>query len=224
MSNKLTFDMFLHPHVLKELQKRKQLNVIRIYTDEVKPEKKSRFGYEGDTWYILESGRFYDNNENIFIFQDNTAKKKSGNIGIDIIAPCLYEDAMGDKVPASRIPKWAARTWVEIKAVSHPKKVQDITESDILTLGFERKADEGMPCYGIGDFSYATNNGLKYIFQQWWDEFMGGWRVIKKQGVPNEYVAYPYKDATNLREIAFEPLPRKALPNPYVMIYTVKVI
>ena len=75
-----------------------------------------------------------------------------------------------------------------------------------------------------GCAAQKVRNTLQGIFQQWWDEFMGGWRVIKKQGVPNEYVAYPYKDATNLREIAFEPLPRKALPNPYVMIYTVKVI
>jgi|JI7StandDraft_1071085.scaffolds.fasta_scaffold29133_3 hypothetical protein len=224
MSSKMTFDMFLHPHILKALQKRGQLNIIRIYTDELEQgKKKSRFGYEGDTWYILESGRFYDFNENIFIFQDNTAKKKSGNIGIDIIAPCLYEDASGEKIPASRIPKWAARTWVEIQGVSYPKKVQDITESEIMTLGFDR-IEGDMPTYSIGDYTFSTNNGLKYIFQQWWDEFMGGWRVIKKHGIPHEYLAYPYKNESTIKEIAFEPLPRKTVPNPYVMVYTVKII
>lgn len=223
---KKTFDIYLHPHILKALQKKKKLNIIRICTDNVEPNKKnSRFGYEGDTWYILESGRYYDDNCNIVVYSDNTAKKKSGNIGIDIITPCLYEDATGEKIPASKIPKWAARTWVEVQGVSYPKRIQELTESDILTCGFEKLESNGdMSVFGIGDHTYSTNMGLKTIFSQWWDEFMGSWRLINKQGRPHEYISYPYADDNNLREIAFDSYPRRVVANTHVVIYSVKII
>lgn len=221
---KKSFDVYLLPHVVQELNKRGQLNVIRIYTDELEVgKKKSRFGYEGDLWYIPEAGRYYNEDKNIFIFQDNTARKQNGNIGIDLIAPCKYSEATGEKIPASKIPKWAARTWVEVQAVAYPKRVQEMTETDITNLGFEITGeDNGFTTYTLGDNSYTTNLGLKSVFKQWWNDNMGGWRLINKLGHPCEYLAYPFSSEQELRDIEFLELPKKIQPNPYCMVYSIK--
>lgn len=223
---KNTFDVYLLPQVMDILKEREMLNVVRIYTDEVVyGEKRSRFGYEGDTWYIPEAGKYYDHTETVIIFEDNQARKRSGNIGIDIIAPCAFEDAQGDKVKASKLPKWAARTWVEIHGVSYPKRIQEITEAEIASFGFERGMETGdMITWQFGGKSFKTNMGLRHVFKTWWNENMGGWRLINRGGQPHEYLAYPYGSEEELRDIAFRDFPKKVFCNPYIIIYTIKVI
>lgn len=220
------FDMYVLPHIVKALQQRGVLNIVRIYTDEVEAGmKKSRFGYEGDTWYIREAGRYYDAEEKIFIFQDNGARKRSGQKGIDIIPPCEYQDAKGEKIMASKMPKWAARTRGEIHGVSFPKRIQEIPEGEILSFGFERGGEtDGMVEYSLGDYNYCSNMGLKHIFKTWWNEYMGAWRLIRKQGQPFEYIAYPYDGNDRLPEMDFLSLPQKICGNPNVIIYTIKLM
>ena len=219
------FDIYLHNHILLALRERKRMNIIRIYTDDpMEAEKKSRFGYEGDEWFIPEAGRFSDENENIFIFPDGEARKKNGNTGIDIIAPCLFADALGDTIGFKSVPQWTARTRCVITEVSYPKRLSEITEGEIPSFGFDRIGEKmGMTEYVIGDVSYSTNMGIRNVFNCWWNEYMGVWRLIKKHGYPNEYVSYPVSSEEELKEIDFLQYPKLVFANPFVTIYSVRI-
>lgn len=218
---KKTFDVFLLPEVVQELRKRGVMNVAKIYTDPVVPgSKKSRYGYEGDNWYIPEHGKFVDDRENIMVFPDGGARKKSGGIGIDLLtAPVSYDDCQ-ILVGASRMPRWAARTWVEITAVQYPKRVQSLTEVEILSLGFN-ETDEG---FTIGDLELRGATDIVHMFSTWWNENMGGWRVIKSKGVPSKCVSYPFMEGNVLREINHMGLERHEYTNPWVIIYSLKLL
>lgn len=220
------FDIYLLPNIFKILRERKILNIVRVYTDSVEEGTiKSRFGYEGSKWYFPEEGKFANEYENLFIFPDNTAKKLRGRMGVDVIAPCMYEDAAGKKVRASGMPIWAARNWAQVYKVGQPKRVSELTNADILSLGFEQISDYEIR---LGGEVYNTQMGLKHVFKVWWDTNMGGWRLIKKHRIPDQFVCYPYSedsvlDDTIIHVSKMPELPTKIEANPYVIIYTVKL-
>ena len=90
-------------------------------------------------WYIPEQGRYVDSSGQLFIFSDDTAIKRVGSRGVEIIPPVRYEDA-AIKVHAKDMPAWAARTWVEITEVIQPRRVQQLSEADILSIGFSKSS------------------------------------------------------------------------------------
>ena len=218
---KRTFDVFLLPEIVQELKMRGELTVAKIYTDPVEQgKKKSRYGYEGDMWYIPEQGRYVDSSGQLFIFSADTAIKRVGLRGVEIIPPVRYEDA-AIKVHAKDMPVWAARTWVEITEVIQPRRVQQLSEADILSIGFR---DLGYGEYSIGEQVISGASDLVTVFSLWWNDNMGGWRVINKGGVPNKLVCYPYADGMNVRPYPHSSLERTEFPNPWVISYALKLL
>jgi hypothetical protein len=64
---------------------------------------------------------------------------------------------------------------------------------------------------------------MKTVFRWWWNSTMGGWRVIKKGGVPAELHSYPYDENDELGDYNSN-LPRKIISNPHVIIYSVSIL
>lgn len=215
------FDVFLVEDVLRELREHKILNVVKLFTDVAEPGKiSSRYGYKGDKWYIPEQGKYSDHRESVIVFPDNGARMLVGNIGRDVIAPCKYSDCEGQNVIASKMPKWAARTWVEILDVYYPKRIQELSEADYKAMGFHIE-EHGVVSIGLSRYLDAPDS--KNVFRWWWNMNMGGWRTIKKGGIAAEVHSYPYDETDELME-HLSHLPKKVFANPYVITYKIKVL
>lgn len=219
MKESREFDVFLNEDMLVELREKGSVSIPKLHTDAVTGKTSSRYGYEGDRWYIPERACYYDNSQNIIVYKDGKARKKSGSVGIDIVAPCKFEECSGEKILASSMPKWGARTWAEIHKVNVPVRIQDLTTKDILEMGFSEV--EGS--FVIGNTRYLEVKDIKKAFQWWWNTTMGNWRIIKKGGLPKELHCYPYAEEDTVEGYDSR-LPRKVISNPYVIVYHVKLI
>lgn len=104
------------------------------------------------------------------------------------------------------MPKEAARIFLKVKDVQ-VKRVQDITELDVINLGFK----------GHFDIEKDTFYPDGYYFKNEWNAKHAKPKPIRYNGEIVSYASYPYGDVWETRE--YKGKPWQICANPWVLIY-----
>ena len=155
----------------------------------------SRIGFENDLIYVCEPGKLIkQGNALIVVRNDNTAIKSENRVAKNIPYHEDYDEIKdAEEFDSEAMPIWAARFYFKIDWVSYPIKIQDLSETQIKSLGFyvaEEKDNSIIIKSGEEVYTFKKKkNAFKEVMKLMWNVNYGNFKRLQ-----DNYVCYRYDD------------------------------
>lgn len=223
-----TNGLFVRPTQLKSFADGETTGVIKqIFGEPEQGKRYSRIGYEGDILYVCEPGKFIkDGSAYIYVRQDDTAVKSESHT-IKEIKREGYAASEGEIFLPESMPTWAARYLFQIKWVSYPIHIQDLSDAQIMSLGIRIDKVEGNMCHAhCGEEKYqfvsVGKRNLKEAMKMMWNYNFGS---FKKSGT--DFISYRYDnepfEMPNDRITKLKGFSYKVYHNPFITYYELEI-